>query len=148
MSLSRDALSAWCAGVSGSSSCSLRRCSSRGFDSVPLFASKSRASTVDSWCRRPLGAARSRASVKPRSASISSVDPSRDVKRLADECLGELTDVFDKMYARIGRPSIPPERLLKSMLLMALYSINSERMLYPIGEARQVGVMVGAVRLA
>jgi transposase len=54
--------------------------------------------------------------------------PARDVKRLADECLGELSGLFDQMYARVGRPSIPPERLLKSMLLMALYSISSERM--------------------
>lgn len=54
--------------------------------------------------------------------------PAREVKRLADECLRELSKVFDGMYARIGRPSIPPERLLKSMLLMALYSISSERM--------------------
>ena len=54
--------------------------------------------------------------------------PARDVKRLADECLRELSGLFDQMYARVGRPSIPPERLLKSMLLMALYSINSERM--------------------
>lgn len=54
--------------------------------------------------------------------------PAREVKRLADECLRELSVLFDGMYARIGRPSIPPERLLKSMLLMALYSISSERM--------------------
>jgi transposase len=54
--------------------------------------------------------------------------PARDVKRLADDCLRELSSVFDEMYARIGRPSIPPERLLKSMLLMAFYSISSERM--------------------
>lgn len=49
-------------------------------------------------------------------------------ERLADECLRELSPVFDKMYARTGRPSIPPERLLKAMLLIALYSVSSERM--------------------
>jgi transposase len=54
--------------------------------------------------------------------------PAREVKRLADECLRELSSVFDKMYAHTGRPSIPPERLLKAMLLIALYSISSERM--------------------
>lgn len=54
--------------------------------------------------------------------------PARTLKKLADECLSELSSVFDEMYASTGRPSIPPERLLKSMLLMALYSINSERM--------------------
>jgi transposase len=37
--------------------------------------------------------------------------------------------VFDEMYAAIGRPSVPPERLLKGQLLIALYSIRSERQL-------------------
>src|SRR5450759_3862846 len=41
--------------------------------------------------------------------------------------LVKLSPVFDAMYAEGGRPSIPPERLLKSMLLMALYSVRSER---------------------
>lgn len=54
--------------------------------------------------------------------------PARTVKKLADDCLRELSPVFDEMYAASGRPSIPPERLLKSMLLMALYSVSSERM--------------------
>lgn len=54
--------------------------------------------------------------------------PARELKRLADECLRELSPVFDKMYAHTGRPSIPPERLLKAMLLIALYSVSSERM--------------------
>ena len=43
------------------------------------------------------------------------------------EALRELSPVFDRMYAQGGRPSIPPERLLKSMLLMAFYSVRSER---------------------
>lgn len=55
--------------------------------------------------------------------------PVRTVKKLADECLGQLSSTFDEMYAGIGRPSIPPERLLKAQLLMALYSVRSERML-------------------
>jgi len=54
--------------------------------------------------------------------------PIRLLKRLADDCLAEMSPVFDRMYAVMGRPSIPPERLLKSMLLMALYSVPSERM--------------------
>ena len=41
---------------------------------------------------------------------------------------GELSPTFDGMYASTGRPSIPPERLLKSMLLMALYTVRSERL--------------------
>ena len=53
--------------------------------------------------------------------------PIRAIKALSDEKLGELSPVFDAMYSSTGRPSIPPERLLKSSLLMALYSIRSER---------------------
>jgi transposase len=55
--------------------------------------------------------------------------PVRTVKKLADECLNQLSSTFDEMYSGIGRPSIPPERLLKAQLLMALYSVRSERML-------------------
>ena len=51
----------------------------------------------------------------------------RAVKRLADRALTELSPVFDRMCAAGGRPSIPPERLLKAGLLIALYSIRSER---------------------
>lgn len=53
--------------------------------------------------------------------------PLRSIKKLADAALAELSPVFDEMYAKGGRPSVPPERLLKSMLLMALYSVRSER---------------------
>ncbi len=53
--------------------------------------------------------------------------PLRTVKRFADRALAELSPVFDRIYAADGRPSIPPERLLKAGLLIALYSIRSER---------------------
>jgi transposase len=53
--------------------------------------------------------------------------PIREIKRLADEALGKLDSTFDAMYSSIGRPSIPPERLLKAQLLIALYSVRSER---------------------
>jgi len=53
--------------------------------------------------------------------------PLRAIKKLADAALQELSPVFDRMYSAVGRPSIPPERLLKSMLLMALYTVRSER---------------------
>lgn len=55
--------------------------------------------------------------------------PIRALKALADAALGELSVVFEAMYARTGRPSVPPERLLKGQLLIALYSIRSERQL-------------------
>lgn len=53
--------------------------------------------------------------------------PLRRIKKLADEALRDLSPVFDEMYAETGRPSIPPETLLKSLLLIALYSVRSER---------------------
>jgi transposase len=53
--------------------------------------------------------------------------PLRTIKRLAEEALAALSPEFDRMYAQLGRPSIPPERLLKASLLIALYSVRSER---------------------
>src|SRR5215471_5956804 len=53
--------------------------------------------------------------------------PLRTIKHIADAALRELSQLFDEMYAEDGRPSIPPERLLKASLLMSLYSIRSER---------------------
>jgi transposase len=53
--------------------------------------------------------------------------PIRTIKKLADEALTKLSRSFDRMYSQVGRPSIPPERLFKATLLMALYTIRSER---------------------
>ncbi len=53
--------------------------------------------------------------------------PLRTIRRFADLALAQLSPEFDRLYARIGRLSIPPERLLKASLLMALYSVRSER---------------------
>jgi transposase len=55
--------------------------------------------------------------------------PLRDLKRRADRLLAGMADRFAAAYSRTGRPSVPPERLLKALLLMALYSIRSERQL-------------------
>src|SRR6201981_65409 len=54
--------------------------------------------------------------------------PLRRIKQLAEAALAELSSLFDQMYSAVGRPSIPPERLLKSSLLMALYTVRSERL--------------------
>jgi len=54
--------------------------------------------------------------------------PLRAVKELAEEALKSISPVLDSMYSNRGRHSIPPERLLKATLLMALHSIRSERM--------------------
>jgi transposase len=58
---------------------------------------------------------------------IAADHPLRDIKKLADAALQRLSANFDAMYADCGRPSIPPERLLKALLLIALHSVRSER---------------------
>ena len=55
--------------------------------------------------------------------------PLRVIRALADEVLAGLSSSFSGLYAHTGRPSIPPEMLLRATLLQALYSVRSERML-------------------
>lgn len=55
--------------------------------------------------------------------------PLRAIRRLVDEVLRDMSVEFDSVYSRIGRPSIPPERLLRAQLLQVFYSIRSERLL-------------------
>jgi transposase len=55
--------------------------------------------------------------------------PLRDIKRRTDRILETLHPKFEAAYSTTGRPSVPPERLLKALLLMALYSVRSERQL-------------------
>jgi transposase len=55
--------------------------------------------------------------------------PLRVIRRLVDQILARMSKRFDTMYAENGRPSIPPERLLRALLLPTFYSIRSERML-------------------
>jgi transposase len=60
-------------------------------------------------------------------ARVPADHPLRTIKTVADQALAQLSAEFDGMYAEVGRPSIPPERLLKASLLIALYSVRSER---------------------
>ena len=55
--------------------------------------------------------------------------PLRAIRTMVDEVLTQLSRRFDAMYARVGRPSIAPEKLLRAQLLQMLYSIRSERLL-------------------
>jgi transposase len=55
--------------------------------------------------------------------------PLRKVRKLVDSGLEKLSKDFDQLYADTGRPSIPPERLLRALLLQYFYGIRSERML-------------------
>lgn len=60
---------------------------------------------------------------------IDSDHPLREVKRRADQVLAGMDQEFRRAYSKLGRSSIPPEMLLKALLLQALYSVRSERRL-------------------
>src|SRR6478609_4030540 len=84
-----------------------------------------------------LGGVPMRGRVDPQRSMLGFIDleervpvdhPLRAIKRLADEALAAISDELNDAYAADGRPSIPPERLLKASLLMALYSVRSERL--------------------
>lgn len=55
--------------------------------------------------------------------------PLRAIRRMTDEVFSELSPAFDELYSKVGRPSIPPEQLLRALLLQVLYTVRSERML-------------------
>lgn len=55
--------------------------------------------------------------------------PLRPIREMVDRALKALSPSFSRMYSAIGRPSIPPEKLLRALLLQVLYSVRSERML-------------------
>lgn len=55
--------------------------------------------------------------------------PLRPIRAMVDQALTELSEAFEFLYSRVGRPSIPPEKLLRALLLQVLYTVRSERML-------------------
>src|SRR5712691_2309149 len=55
--------------------------------------------------------------------------PLRAIRSMTDQVLRELSPQFAKLYAPVGRPSVPPEKLLRALLLQALYTVRSERLL-------------------
>ncbi len=55
--------------------------------------------------------------------------PVRAIRAMVDQVLVELSPVFDTLYAQVGRPSIPPEQLLRALLVQVLYTVRSERQL-------------------
>lgn len=59
---------------------------------------------------------------------VPATHPLRRIKAVADQVLCKLAPTFAVMYSAVGRPSIPPERLLKSEVLIALYSVRSRRL--------------------
>src|SRR6202022_2031866 len=60
---------------------------------------------------------------------VRSDHPLRPIRTIVDEILKELSPRFNKMYAKVGRPSIPSEQLLRAQLLQLLYSVRSKRLL-------------------
>ena len=62
-------------------------------------------------------------------ARVGKTHPLRAIRQLVNEALAVLEKEFSALYSPMGRPSIPPEKLLRAMLLQAFYSIRSERQL-------------------
>ena len=62
-------------------------------------------------------------------ARIPEDHPLRATREMTNRALARLDRKFRKLYSRTGRPSVPPEQLLRALLLQVLYSIRSERML-------------------
>lgn len=60
---------------------------------------------------------------------VPSDHPLRGIRQVVDAILAEMSSEFDQLYSAVGRPSIPPERLLRAQLLQVFYSIRSERLL-------------------
>lgn len=65
----------------------------------------------------------------PLEERIPEKHPLRPIRRMTDQALRALSPLFEAMYADRGRPSIPPEYLLRALLLQVLYAIPSERKL-------------------
>jgi transposase len=62
-------------------------------------------------------------------ARVRADHPLRAIRVMADQALENMSKRFDSMYAKVGRPSIPPEKLLRAQLIQMLYSVRSERLL-------------------
>lgn len=62
-------------------------------------------------------------------ARVPPTHPLRAIRRLVDAAFATLSPQFEALYARVGRPSVPPEQLLRALLLQILYSVRSERLL-------------------
>ena len=102
--------------------------------------SASRVLKISDWCSRSAPKSKilwvMRGTPDPQLAMLTTLStedlippdhPIRKIRAVVDVVLGEMDDVFDGMYAAGGRSSVPPETLLKATVLMAMYSIRSER---------------------
>ncbi len=62
-------------------------------------------------------------------ARVPAKHPLRTIRSIVNDALVSLSADFEVMYSRMGRPSIPPEQLLRALLLQAFYTVRSERQL-------------------
>ena len=69
--------------------------------------------------------------------------PLRAIRRITDRALERLSPQLGRLYIHFGRPSIPPERLLRALLLQALYTIRSERQLMEQLDTPAVSLVCG-----
>ena len=67
--------------------------------------------------------------------------PLRAIRTMVDKVLKELSPEFNKMYSKVGRPSIPPEQLLRALLLQSKEVRNEEcRVYYRVEEATECAI--------
>ena len=81
---------------------------------------------IDAWWGSEYGALFSYVSCETR---VAKDHPLRAIREIVDAALAVLSPEFETLYARLGRPSIAPEKLLRALLLQAFYSVRSERQL-------------------
>jgi len=72
--------------------------------------------------------------------------PLRAVRSVVDAVLRDMSREFDGLYAVVGRPSIPPERLLRAQLLQIFYSVRSERLLMEQLDYNLWSLLIGSER--
>jgi transposase len=94
-----------------------------------LYVIGSIAGEMDECAARTTGTTRFSATSGLTARFRRTIHPLRPIRRITDIALASLSDRFDAMYSEIGRPSIPPEKLLRALLPQAFYSIRSERQL-------------------
>src|SRR5207244_10974936 len=84
---------------------------------------------VSDWIRRPDDQTNHMCSYLSPEQRVRADHPLRAIRAMTDRVFAELSPRFTKMYSDIGRPSIPPEQLLRALLLQSLYTVRSERLL-------------------
>ena len=105
-------------------------CGKRWRDGVDLVGLAHRATRCGMWrCGATMFGRESLFSYLSCEARVPQDHPLRPIRAIVDQALTVLSPAFDQLYSDIGRPSIPPEKLLRALLLQAFYSVRSERQL-------------------